>query len=285
MANRARRVRHGITEDWIRQHTAGGSDLEKRHWLSDGSGSENSSLSGSFSGDEAAWLGFPENRTPRASRQNRAQDAPQARQARPRKQSSSDTLKALLNEKSETEPTMDSLSRTLSSESSGHARASPSLEMLAMERPRTPKGANGAAGTPKANPTNPLTPSRVTKRAPPNMTPRLKKKVPWKGKNILILLPRDEERGQPEKGRIPLSEAATNNLFRSWEQLGYNIEGFDLDPPVGYSAPGEQSQSRGAWPDFEELVQERKRGNWTVLLPDLNGEPLVAILFEIVLTL
>ncbi|KAK0749538.1 hypothetical protein B0T18DRAFT_320870 [Schizothecium vesticola] len=143
-----------------------------------------------------------------------------------------------------------------------------------MERPRTPKGTNGAngfSGTPKANGINPLTPSRVTKRAPPNMTPRLKKKVPWKGKNIMVLLPRDEERGQPEKGNIPLSEAATNNLFRSWEQLGYNIDGFDLDPPVGYSAPGEQSQSRGAWPDFEELVQERKRGNWTVLLPDLNA--------------
>lgn len=116
------------------------------------------------------------------------------------------------------------------------------------------------------------------------MTPRLKKKVPWKGKNILILLPRYEERGQPEKGNIPLSEAATNNLFRSWDQLGYNIEGFDLDPPVGYSAPGEQSQSRGAWPDFEELVQERKRGNWTVQLPDLNGELLVPFLLEVVLT-
>lgn len=116
------------------------------------------------------------------------------------------------------------------------------------------------------------------------MTPRLKKKVPWKGKNILILLPRDEERGQPEKGNIPLSETATNNLFRSWEQLGYNIKGFDLDPPVGFSAPGEQSQSRGAWPDFEELVQERKRGNWTVLLPDLNGERLVVFLSVTVLT-
>jgi len=100
----------------------------------------------------------------------------------------------------------------------------------------------------------------------------------------MVLLPRDEERGQPEKGNIPLSEAATNNLFRSWEQLGYNIDGFDLDPPVGYSAPGEQSQSRGAWPDFEELVQDRKQGNWTVLLPDLNGERLVSFLLEIVLT-
>ncbi|KAK1836966.1 hypothetical protein QBC39DRAFT_325783 [Podospora conica] len=270
LANRARRVRHGITEDWIRQHTAGGSDLEKRHWLSDGSGSENSSLSGSFSGEEASWLGFPENRTPRASRQNRAQDT-LAPQPRPRKQSSSDTLKALLDETQETQTTMDSLSKTLSSESSGHPTASPSLEMLAMERPRTPKGANGFTGTPKTNTTNPLTPSRVTKRASTNMTPRLKKKVPWKGKNILVLLPRDEERGQPEKGNIPLSEAATNNLFRSWEQLGYNIDGFDLDPPAGYSAAGEQSQSRGAWPDFEELVQERKRGNWTVLLPDLNA--------------
>ena len=180
---------------------------------------------------------------------------------------------------------MDVLNRKIS-ESVGNPPPSSSLEMLAMERPGTPNGvaANGFTGTPKANTATPLTPSRVTKRAPANMTPRLKKKVPWKGKNILVLLPRDEERGQPEKGNIPLSEAATKNLFRSWEQLGYNIDGFDLDPPVGYSAPGEQSQSRGAWPDFDDLLEERKRRNWTVLLPDLNGEPFVQYFLKALLT-
>jgi len=60
-------------------------------------------------------------------------------------------------------------------------------------------------------------------------------------------------------------------MLHSWEQLGYSVEGFDLDNPVGEFALGEQSQSRGSWPDFEELARERKEGGWKVVLPDLNA--------------
>ncbi|KAK0656435.1 hypothetical protein B0T16DRAFT_317899 [Cercophora newfieldiana] len=153
------------------------------------------------------------------------------------------------------------------------AATSPDLAAVA-ERPSTPTmagGANSFTGTPKGETSAPMTPSRVVKRAPSNATPRLKRKVPWKGKNIMVCLPRDEERGQPGKGIVPLGEAAVKGMLRSWEQLGYNISGFDLDRPAGEFAPGEQSQSRGAWPNFDELVRERKQGNWTVLLPDLNA--------------
>jgi len=272
LANRARRVHRGITEDWIRQHTAGDSDLEKRHWLSDGAGdSENSSLSGSFSGEEAAWLGFPDNETPRANRQNN--EDPKVSRGRPRKQSSSETLKALLNHKQQNSTNMASFDDRSSPE------GEPVLVAAAAsvtERPSTPPmggGANSFAGTPKADAAAPATPSRaVTKRAPLNGTPRLRKKVPWKGKNIMVSLPRDEERGQPGKSVVPLGESAVKGMLRSWEQLGYNISGFDLNQPTGVFAPGEQSQSRGAWPDFDELVTERKQGSWKVLLPDLNGK-------------
>jgi hypothetical protein len=275
LANRARRVPRGITEDWIRQHTAGDSDLEKRHWLSDGAGdSENSSLSGSFSGEEAVWLGFPDNETPRANRQNN--DARKVSRGRPRKQSSSETLKALLNNgEQQIGANMASFDERSSPEGEPALAAATTLDFASTERPSTPAlagGANSFAGTPKAETTAPLTPSRTAaKRAPLNATPRLKKKVPWKGKNIMVSLPRDEERGQPGKGVVPLGEVAVKGMLRSWEQLGYNISGFDLDRPAGEFAPGEQSQSRGAWPDFDELIRERKQGNWKVLLPDLNG--------------
>ncbi|KAK0633644.1 hypothetical protein B0T14DRAFT_575870 [Immersiella caudata] len=170
---------------------------------------------------------------------------------------------------------MASSDERLSPEGEHTLAASTSPELAsATDRPSTPVtagDANGFIGTPKAEATAPLTPSRIVKRAPLNATPRLKKKVPWKGKNILVSLPRDENRGQLGKGAIPLNEAAVKGMLRSWEELGYSISGFDLDRPAGEFAPGEQSQSRGAWPDFEDLVRERRERNWKILLPDLNA--------------
>ncbi|KAK3310275.1 uncharacterized protein B0T15DRAFT_386531 [Chaetomium strumarium] len=153
----------------------------------------------------------------------------------------------------------------------------------AMERPRTPTrgrdaGPNGVAGAPNGKsgapgaPHGPLTPSRaVAKKAPTATTPRVKKKVPWKGKSVMVLLPRDEERGLPGKGPIPLTESDVRGMLRSWQQLGYNIDGFDLYEPAAETGPSEYSQSRGAWPDPDDMARERKDGGWRVLLPDLNA--------------
>ncbi|KAK3330960.1 hypothetical protein B0H66DRAFT_598478 [Apodospora peruviana] len=273
LANRARRVAHGITEDWIRQHTAGGSDLEKRHWFSDGTGdSENSSLSGSFSGDDAAWLGDHDSRTPRASRQ-RSQPRQTPPRGHPRKKSSSETLRqAHLNGQKQVSTVKMASSDERATPDISHDGATPALE-----RPSTPKlsGDAAAKGSPKGSirePNAPSTPSRGIKWAPNvNTTPRFRKKVPWKGKNIMVHLPKDAERGQPGQAPKPLTEADVNGMLRSWEQLGYNVGGFDLDTPSGFCAPGEYSQSRGAWPDFDEVIRERKAGSWRVLLPDLNA--------------
>ncbi|KAH6630266.1 hypothetical protein B0J18DRAFT_407545 [Chaetomium sp. MPI-SDFR-AT-0129] len=144
-----------------------------------------------------------------------------------------------------------------------------------IENPGTPttidrNGApNGIAKGPHAGP-NTSTPVRI-KRSSTSSTPRFKKKVPWKGKNILVLLPRDDNRGQPGESPMPLSEANVSGMLRSWQQLGYDISGFDLYEPIIELDTNEQSQSRGAWPDPEDLVKERRQGDWKVLLPDLNA--------------
>ena len=88
----------------------------------------------------------------------------------------------------------------------------------------------------------------------------------------MVLFPRDDERGQPGKSPIPLTEANVSGMLRSWQQLGYGIDGFDLYEPATELEPTEQSQSRGAWPDPDDLVRERKQRGWRVLLPDLNGK-------------
>ncbi|KAM7208847.1 hypothetical protein V8F20_000725 [Naviculisporaceae sp. PSN 640] len=271
LANRARRVANNITEGWIRQHTAGGSDLEKRHWFSDGTGdSENSSLSGSFSSDDAAWTGENESRTPRASRQNKK--ARELSRGHPRQKSSSETLKAHLISKQEKD--------TGSNMASSDERATPDVARddaaPVFDRPSTPKpvddaAANGSAVPPATTANPPSTPSRAIRWAANTNSPRFKKKMPWKGKNIMIHLPKDVQRGQPGQAPKPLTESEVKSMLREWEELGYNTKGFELDSPSEFAAPGENSQSRGAWPDFDDLDKERQARGWKVLLPDLNA--------------
>jgi hypothetical protein len=144
--------------------------------------------------------------------------------------------------------------------------------------PETPKreydaGATDGAAAHRDDGNPPTTPQRTVTRKPVNMTPRIKKKVPWKGKSIMVLLPRDDERGRPGNRPMPLDEAAVGGMMKSWEHLGYNTHGFDLDGHDGVSSSApEHSQSKGAWPDFDDVVKERSERNYTVTLPDLNGK-------------
>ncbi|KAI0400440.1 hypothetical protein F4802DRAFT_486398 [Xylaria palmicola] len=142
-------------------------------------------------------------------------------------------------------------------------------------RPATPakheqSGANWSANSTGVESTLPTTPAKPTKPAL-SQTPRLKKKVPWKGKNILVLLPRDEERGQPGKAPIPLDAAGIESMLRSWEQLGYNIRGFDLGDHLSGGTLEKNSRSRDEWPLLEDIAKERSGRHYRVTLPDLNA--------------
>ncbi|KAM0333527.1 hypothetical protein ACHAQA_002192 [Verticillium albo-atrum] len=125
--------------------------------------------------------------------------------------------------------------------------------------------------TANAEAKGPRTPARVTFKEP-TLTPRLKKKVPWKGKNILVLLPRDAERGTDGNAPQPLTAAETERMFSSWNELGYDISGFDLEAAQG-SLQSEEgySQSRNSWPADEDLSKERADRFFKVTLPDLNA--------------
>lgn len=144
-----------------------------------------------------------------------------------------------------------------------------------MEMPSTPKrttdSQNGAAkdaGTPQKT-----SPSKVLITGPP-MSPRFRKKVPWKGKNILIQLPRDDQRGKPGEPPFPLNTTEVSRMFGSWEELGYSVRGFDLQGDVYSQTYGidDHSLSRDAWPVLEEMSRERSERNYKVMLPDLNGK-------------
>ncbi|UKZ71553.1 uncharacterized protein TrAtP1_012507 [Trichoderma atroviride] len=129
----------------------------------------------------------------------------------------------------------------------------------------TPPGAEQPNGS-KAIP--PIKVSDKPLPREPSVTPRIKKKVPWKGKNIIVTLPRDDERGLPGQPPMPLRQHEIERMFDSWMELGYNVDGFDLPAEDDTT---QESQSREAWPSFEDLAQERYEQEYTVVLPDLNA--------------
>ncbi|KAI1881786.1 hypothetical protein JX265_000612 [Neoarthrinium moseri] len=277
LLNRARRPLGGITEEWIRAHTTNDLTSEHRHWLSDGDFSEHSSLSGSVSGDDAGWFEETDPRTPRpkAIQAQRLLQQPRRTSRRhPRSRSSSETLKqAVSNSVNTATAAMDSFTLEL-----GHAAqdaasihtVESTSEAAKVETPRFERktSVNGSIQLP-ATPTKPTKPVSA-------QTPRLKKKVPWKGKNIMVHLPRDEERGYGTQRPIPLTAEKTAEMFRSWDELGYNTRGFDLDAAFEVEDTSldpleAYSQSRNLWPNLDDIARDRSNGKYKVTLPDLNA--------------
>ncbi|KAI1120543.1 hypothetical protein F5Y10DRAFT_283209 [Nemania abortiva] len=276
LANRARRPLGGITEEWIRQHTTNDPSSEHRHWLSDGTDdSEHSSLSGSIASNEAGWFEEADPRTPRPAL-NPTQ-VPSSASRRPRNRSSNETLRqALLDRRNaNTLGNMDSLEVERSTTQDAASIHTIESNSDVTPRPATPTkleqaSVHGSANGIGVESVLPTTPARPTKPGL-SQTPRLKKKVPWKGKNILVLIPRDEERGQPGTAPMPLDIASTESMLRSWEQLGYNVRGFDLDAHQSGGVLENNSQSRGEWPRLEDIAKERSLRKYNVTLPDLNA--------------
>lgn len=272
LANRVRRQTRGLTEDWIRTHTAGDFNTEPRHWFSDGSESEHSSLSGS----EVSWLEEPNLRTPKATRDNRF-GSPQPTRS-PRARSSIETLRPgnLLNrERGVSKMAADQVNAAIQEADTDYP---------AMQDGKVPvdadvtseKNVSRVSGELKP----PSTPTRAMQKPLPKepvATPRLKKKVPWKGKNILILLPRDDQRGHHGKPPKPLRQQDIQRMFDSWRELGYSVDGFDLLVEE-YQPPGtSESQSRLDWPTTEDVTLERAQKKYKVAWPNLNGKPRITI--------
>ncbi|PNY25081.1 Uncharacterized protein TCAP_04983 [Tolypocladium capitatum] len=269
LANRARRQNRALTEDWIRTHTTGIVNAEPKHWFSEGSDTEHSSLSGS----ELGWLDDCDIRTPKAARE--AKSSSSTRQSRhPRARSSTETLKPgdsfNLNPGETFSMAATETSATAAGFVSDSSRADEKQDGApAVETPeeKLMENANGQARPP-------ATPTKGTQKPLPKepaVTPRIKKKVPWKGKNIMILVPLDDQRGLPGQSPMPLRQEETDGMFASWQELGYSVDGFDL-LVEGYQPPGtEDSQSRQGWPSPDDLAQERTERRFKVTLPDLNA--------------
>ncbi|RFU32425.1 hypothetical protein B7463_g3917, partial [Scytalidium lignicola] len=282
LINRARRPAEGLTEDWIRQHTGGESTAEKYNWLSDDPGdSEHSSLSGSISEDTSDWLDQETDpRTPTLKSFLSRREVPRSayKPNHHRRRTSTETVKPEDFEDS-TQDEMHIMSATEDSGSSAAAAGTeadltmvPSIDEKPLPPPPTENSEDGPGlhTVSLSVPGYEVQPSSVPipTASPIPGPPRTKKKVPWKGKNIVVLLPWDEERGQPGNAPAPMTSKAVAAMLREWEQLGYNTVGFDLGETRVAGGHVEQGQSRSLWPISEDMLSERQKRQFRVSIPD-----------------
>ncbi|KAH6718359.1 hypothetical protein BKA61DRAFT_717170 [Leptodontidium sp. MPI-SDFR-AT-0119] len=266
LANRARRPATGLTEDWIRQHT-GGESAERNHWLSDDPGdSEHSSLSGSISGENRDWLGTDTDpRTPTLKTFLESRQKAHSRPVRPRghrRQLTTDTLTQEDFAEDFLDHAIPKMSLTNENDVGVEMEMNTPSPEDEMPPPPPPKEWRAAA-----LPAPVEAPAKVPTPAPG--PPRLKKKVPWRGKNILVLLPWDDERGRKGKAPTPLTEKDMAAMLKEWEQLGYDTSGFNLGPDISSDGDeGSQGQSRSPWPLIKDLVQDRTQRNYRVSIPN-----------------
>ncbi|KAL3417200.1 myosin class II heavy chain [Phlyctema vagabunda] len=259
LARRARRPAQGLTEDWIRQHTVGES-TEGHNWLSDDPGdSGHSSLSGSISGDGVDWLQENDPKTPTLKsflgrREQSRFDRIQSISGLLKRIPSTETLK----QADFSDPSQPDMSA--SDDLRGLDMAASIEKELPPPPPPKEEPVWRASALPPRVDSIPPTPSPGP--------PRLKKKVPWKGKNIMVLLPWDDERGKRGKAPTPMREKDVVAMLRDWEQLGYDTTGFNLGHNDNGDEDASEGQSCSVWPNIESVIQERAQRSYKVSIPD-----------------
>lgn len=262
LAKRARRPARGLTEDWIRAHT-GGEFGEGANWLSDEEvESGHSSLSSSISAD---------------SKRDKESD--------PR----TPTLKTFVHKKEQDRVRNTSVSTLKQEDFTAESKRSRLSGMMDEWRPPLPPRLSQDENVNKAPPPPPpdtpgvdewpsaatidqqqshaMTPQLSSSPAP--QTARLKKKVPWKGvKTIPLLIPMDDERGQPGKAPRPMNHSDVANMYKEWQQLGYDTAGFILGHDGDFSDGMVSSRSRKDWPNPEDVKKEQSDRQFRVSIPD-----------------
>lgn len=259
LAKRARRPAHGLTEDWIRQHTAGDYLTENQAWLSDGDSDdyepEASLISESDQDEDSDWLDLnPKSRTAPRANPNRLQ--------RRATHQPNETLTQAQIARLAAGMSSEDIQRSGSEASNGMTAGIPSMSNTPdiVDAPRRVRSANS-----KDAPLNSVPIRSMRKSQEGGRTPRVKVKVPWKGKNIMVLLPRDDERGLEGRAPMPLSVDEIKDRIRHFQDSGYDTEPFRLAQDFNGDC-----LSRDPWPSPDDLARERASRKYPVLLPDLN---------------
>ncbi|KAK7536098.1 uncharacterized protein J3D65DRAFT_555178 [Phyllosticta citribraziliensis] len=269
------------TERWIKQFLTGQWQSEKANWWSDGSTEDES--------DEENPAGGPSKRRPRAEGSTRKK----RKGHKSRKsnltlkqadfwaqfgQKGRETIEKMMASRfaDPTPPAVPEISDAdLKAEVLFDADARSDVRR---PRPRPSSPLNSRPGSrasvPAPAPAPPSTASKVDNPPPPPPKvaeypkPRPKKRVLWRGRNIVIHVPQDHLRGKQGGPPRPLSRGELEQRLKQFEQAGYSTRGFDTgDSSV--QEPSALSQARAIFPDPEEEAEQWKNtGKTSIHIPD-----------------
>jgi hypothetical protein len=256
-----------LTEDWVQQYTTGKWRSERGNWLSDESGGSNSD-----SGEEEDF------KTPipftwfsgRHRRKNTSASPLLERQQRPvshnsfRRGHKSRKSNLTLKQEDFWEFTSQFDEPNMSLFTSRWASSSPKEKPLPPP-PTSPGHVESMGNSPQKNgqllslPSPPN--SDIQRPTPP---PRPRTKLAWRGKACWIALPSMA----PEAcgGHRPLSASETQARLIQFEEEGYDVSGFDLQPWAYHDSI--VSQSSGQYPDDSEDVIKRQQKDFKVFVPN-----------------
>ncbi|RKF73379.1 myosin class II heavy chain [Golovinomyces cichoracearum] len=251
LANRARRRKQGLTEDWIRKHTCGKS-AESSHWLSDGEQSDISSLTESgLSSEINPSFEEQDPQTPTLKTYLESIGLENPRKNKKRKLSVS---------------TLRQEDFSYGPESPRIASNSSIMQEKPMDNfPQRPRSSSSSiwrsaalsslVGSP---PSNPMLVA----------APRVKKKIPWNTKHIVIFLPIDDNRGEDGNAPFPMTEDETQKRIKNWQDMHYDTRGFNLAPVFAVDQESDPTQSRPCWPLPRDIEDERQQKSYNVSVPD-----------------
>ncbi|KAE8145340.1 hypothetical protein BDV25DRAFT_144744 [Aspergillus avenaceus] len=278
-----------FTQDWINQYLSGQPRTERSNWLSDDSGSEAPSFftaQNHFADDLSDdWLGLEQDtreedllRTPTLADfvSRRATSNGEGNAARQR-------TKEYLHRRAETLRQEDFWGFAYDKDPQPIAMADvkepqlpsepgPKGPLLSIEKPLPPppiNAMNDRSASSEFPVNSELKPVRtsVQDKPTPTPTPRLKKKIAWRGKTCLIALPLEDKRGSEESGYRLLSVKDVEQRLKNWEEQGYDVRGFGVRAPedLGMELGG---LSRPSYPDPTDMDEEWQAKEYSVSFPN-----------------
>ncbi|KAL4809520.1 hypothetical protein BDV18DRAFT_157276 [Aspergillus unguis] len=270
-----------FTQDWINQYLSGQPRTERSNWLSDDSGSEAPSFitAANHFADDASddWLGLEQDsrdqdvlKTPTladfVSRRAAAKEGP-LRKVKESIHKRTDTLRQedFWGFAYDKDPQPSTMADTKDSQPIEVDKPLPDEKPLPPP-PVDEKEPTTATETPGNAPG-----VDVNKEIPATSTPaptKKKKKIPWRGKGCIIDLPLYDKRGTEESGYRLLTAEDVRRGLEQWEELGYDVRGFNVsapEDPFNFELGG---ASRPPYPELVDMQDEIKPGNYTVSFPN-----------------
>ncbi|KAL5002693.1 hypothetical protein BDV10DRAFT_191463 [Aspergillus recurvatus] len=263
-----------FTQDWINQYLSGQQRTERSNWLSDDSGSEAPSFitAANHFADDASddWLALEQDsrdqdllKTPTladfVNRRSAAKGGP-IRKIKESLHKRTDTLRQedFWGFAYDKDPQPNAMADTKEAQPAGAEHKSLSPD----EKPLPPPPVDEKERTPIPTMETPgdTAQADVDGNKPAQDKPlprRQRKKIPWRGKGCVIDLPLYDKRGTEESGYRLLTAEDVRRGLQQWEELGYDVRGFNLG-----------GASRPSYPEESDIQDKQKSGSYTVSFPN-----------------